>query len=66
MFKNLETYDAFLFSPKCFLLGFDTLCYDEPLHLHGEVSSFDLFCDKTYQMLRPKYRKYQTKYVESF
>nr|NGX46337.1 hypothetical protein [Chlamydiota bacterium] len=66
MFKNLATYDEFLFAPKCFLLGFDTLWYDEPLHLHGEVSSFDLFRDKTYQLLRPRYRNYQTKYVESF
>ena len=66
MFQNLKTYDDFLFTYKNFLFGYDKGCYHPHLYPKGMISSFDLYHQEMLEMVRPKYRNYHLKYVESF
>lgn len=49
--QDLRTYDTFLFWPRCYFIGWGL----------GEQ-----MCEMDYQLLRPLYRNYQTKYIYAF
>lgn len=65
-FKDIETYDDWIFAKKPFCEGYDELMYECQEYPASSLSSEEIICDEKRIMIQRKYRTYQTKFVKSF
>lgn len=65
-FKDIETYDDWIFVKKPFCEGYDELMYECQEYPASSLSSEEIICDEKRIMIQRKYRTYQTKFVKSF